>query len=608
MKCIKIVSCMAACLALAACGSDDDWNGSTPSTMGMGSTTTSSTSVTGDLTNISVELDTTPLDETDVVPADETDYRYEDYVENTTWKNIFTITYNGSSVTIEGEDDDIAFTTDGAHVVVNAAKKAQYILTGTSTDGSFKIYSDSKFEVNLDGLTLTNPDGAAINSQSKKRMFLTATDGTTNTLTDGSTYVTDDEEDMKGVIFSEGQIIVSGSGSIVLNAKGKNGLASDQYIRLRPTTNIQVTSSGTNGIKANDSIMVDGGVHNITVTATAGKGFTTDGHFRMNGGRATVITSGSATYSDGDASSAAGVKADSTVTIAGGTLNLKSTGSGGKGINCDQTVTITGGTVTVITTGSQYSYSGSGSSSGFGGFGFGGGSSSSSSSTSSPKGIKADGNITIQDGTVTVRCSGTSGSEGIESKSNIYISGGDIVSYCYDDCINASGTINISGGRTYAISTGNDAVDSNYGRTGAVNISDGYLVAICTTGGVEEGIDADNNKYITISGGYVFSAGGSQGSGSSLNASQKYGTFSASFSSANYYTVADASGNNIYTFKLPCSVSSTFTVVSAPTMSSGTHTIKSGTSAPTDATMTFYDFYYGSSATGSSNLTSFTAK
>lgn len=145
-----------------------------------------------------------------------------------------------------------------------------------------------------------------------------------------------------------------------------------------------------------------------------------------------------------------------------------------------------------------------------------------------------------------------------------------------------------------------------------ITFADGVLVAVSSKGSPEMGIDADGNSRITIKGGYVFTGGGNQGGSSSTigSASQDYYWLTGkSFSETNYYTLADASDNNIFTIKLPCSVSSSYSLISAPQMVKGsTYTLKSSTTAPTDATSEFEGFYLGSSAKGTTTVASFTAQ
>ena len=111
-----------------------------------------------------------------------------------------------------------------------------------------------------------------------------------------------------------------------------------------------------------------------------------------------------------------------------------------------------------------------------------------------------------------------------------------------------------------------------------------------------------------------YQGGGNQGGSSSTIGSASQGYYwltGKSFSETNYYTLADASNNNIFTIKLPsnCNVNSSYSLISAPQMVKGsTYTLKSSTTAPTDATSEFEGFYLGSSAKGTTAVASFTAQ
>ncbi len=534
MKKILLFALLASSVAaLHGCSSEDGEDSIDTSAL------TGGVSLTGDTSAgaLSIEFDESALEETDDVFTDEASDAdlYEDYVENAgEFKNIVRITWDGSSVSCSqsNDDGDIVITTSGADVTVNASKKAQYILSGSCSDGSFKIYSDKKFQLTLDGLTLTNPTGAAINSQTKKRMYLVVADGSVNTLRDGSSYTAsvpalDDEgnatgeyEDEKGVVFSEGQIILSGAGKLSINAVGKNGLVSDQYLRIRPLTRLTVAASSTasNALKA-DSVLIMGGVVNLGTASADGKGIQSETDVIITGGRTTVITTGS-----GDASS-----------------------GGGGGMN-------PGGMAPGWRTRAA-----------------------SSSSGNAPKGIKAGARIRVTGGTLRVRCDGAGG-EGIESKYSgsdaaILVSGGDVLSYAkQDDAVNAAGMILVTGGTLAAYATGNDAVDSNYGRTGAVTVSGGTLIGISSAGSPEEGIDCDNMSYITVRGGTLICLGGSQNGGRSLSSATTQGYYIGSnqaFVSGTTYTLYSGS-TAFLRFSSPLSVNSALTILSAPGMTLGT--------------------------------------
>lgn len=505
MKKYKMALFFLGATLLTACssGSDYDWDDSdTGSGTGQSSASSSSSVTTNsDLSNLDVEIDTTALTESETVPSDD-----EDYVENYTISSTIYIVYDGSSATTSGSADGVDVSISGADVTVTStAANVNYVLSGTSTDGSFKMSSSStkKFEITLNGLTLTNSDGPAINIQTGKRCYMVATDGTTNTLADGSSYASSDE-DQKGTIFSEGQLIFSGSGRISVDANVKAGIASDDYILIRPNTNIYVNASEGNGIKANDGIIVRGGVVNVVATGTAAKGLSTDASYTQEGGRVTAITSGGGTYDsdEKDVSACAGVKADSIFTISGGELNVKSTGKGGKGISCDMAAYFDGGTVTAVTTGSTYTYT--------------------QSLDSKAKGIKADGDIQINGGNVMVKTTGGDGCEGMESKGAFTINGGTTEIYAYDDAINAAYDLTVNGGYVYAFSVNNDGMDANHN----LYIKGGTTLAYGTTS-PECGIDANEESgySLIVTGGTLMAVGGGESypSSSSTQPSIVYG-------------------------------------------------------------------------------------
>ena len=157
-----------------------------------------------------IELDFSTLDEgTERIQQDEDAVDYGDYVENTTWSTTVRINFDGETATVTGQPSSVAVSIDGAHVTVSsAAKRVRYIVSGTTTDGSLKFYSDKKFQLQLNGADITNPHGAAINNQCGKSLYLVLNEGTSNTLRDGTDYTMVDGEDQKAALFSEGQILV----------------------------------------------------------------------------------------------------------------------------------------------------------------------------------------------------------------------------------------------------------------------------------------------------------------------------------------------------------------------------------------------------------------
>ena len=513
-----------------------DDNGSTTTPGSGGSSTT-----TGELTTFDVNIDQTSAEPT--TTASEYLPDEEDALEN----NSFTTEVNiDMSNPIAFTENGVEVTVNGGHITANhgSTKNICYVLSGTTTNGSFTVVGDKKYEVKLNNVNITNPDSAALNLLSGKRAYIMLVDGTSNTLSDGT------GGSQKGALYCKGKLLFNGSGKLSVTGNTNNAIHSADYIVFRKGNNIYANSTANHGIKANDGIFINGGIINVEVSAEAAKGINCESNIIVNGGRTTVITTGGGTYDteDNEAKGAACIKADSAFTINAGELWLKSTGSGGKGINVDTEANFTGGNVYIVTEGGQYK---------------------SNNDTSSPKGIKADGNINISGGAIWVRTNGYNG-EGIETKSAMNISGGEVASYAYDDAINSKGDMTITGGYVYAQGKNNDGLDAN----GNIYIKGGLIYAICS-GSPEVAIDAntEGGKKLYLTGGTVVAVGGLE-NGSSLSQACYQ---ASSWSKNTWYTMTYDS--NTFSFKTPSSGGSGLVVSSAatPTLSSGT-TISGGSS------------------------------
>lgn len=404
---------------------------------------------------------------------------------------------------------------DGNKVTVTNTTEQQlsYELSGTASDGYFKLYSDVKQVISLNGLNLTNPDGAAINNQSHK--YTSVVLSGENFLADGSVSSSGDyagetsDEDMKAAFFSEGQLIFSGEGSLTVTATGKAGITSDDNILVSGTPSISISSASGHGLRGKDKVTVDGGTLEISVAGTGKKGITTGGDYFQNGGSVIIKSSSPAGTVDGELTGAAGIKADGNFTIGGGSLEISVSGTGAKGISCDGEGHFNGGTVKVTATGSNYGNSGSGSHGGPGGWGGWGGGSSSDSNSKAAKGIKFEGDLYFAGSDVTASASSH---EAIESKGTISISAGNISATSSDDAINSGSDMTVTGGNIYAVSSGNDGLDAN----GNMYIKGGYVYAV-GSGSPELGLDAntEGGYRLYISGGSLMAFGGVE-SGASI--------------------------------------------------------------------------------------------
>ncbi len=475
----------------------------------------------------------------------EVDAMYVDETEVT--DNLVQITYSSSSATILVAGNVAQYVTpslNGAHVAIAQSNTAAvnddeitYQLIGTATNGSFSLSGSYKCTVSLAGVTLTNPNGAAINITNSKRIQLSAKKNTTNTLTDCASG------SQKACIYSKGQLQLQGNGTLNVIGNTKHGIKSASYISVKNLT-LNITSTVGDGINCEEymeiksgtltltgigddgiqcdlggttstgittdhededtgNVYISGGNITITVTATAAKGIKCEGDLYVTDGTLNVTTSGAGEWDsdDSETKAAAGLSADGNMAISGGTLTLRATGSGGKGLKCDGTLAVSDSAViTVTTTGGLYYNNGSTENTNY----TGNTDNISSNYYSSPKGIKAAGAITISGGKIYVTTSGRNG-EGIESKSTLDITGGEVAVTAYDDAINAASHLTISGGYVYAYATNNDGIDAN----GNCYIKGGLIYAIGASS-PEVAIDAntEGGYKLYVQGGTLVAIGG----------------------------------------------------------------------------------------------------
>ena len=498
----------------------------------------------------SISPDTPENNDTDapetVIDGNSSTNDSSDLISSTTFGRTITITWSAAGATKSGDDNNIV-TIDGGKVTVNndGSEVIKYVLTGTSSNGFFKVYGAKKQAFVLKDLDLTNPNGAAINNQNKKRTFVVL-EGS-NKLADGATYVATGTEDQKGAFFSEAQLIFSGDGTLNVIATGKNGIASDDYIRFLGKQTVNVSSSAGHGIRGKDYILVDDGTINVSVSADMKKGFSSDSLVRVTGGVSVINVTGGTAFDDEDQdySSSAGIKADKAFEMTGGSITITNSGKGGKGIRVGSssvmetlgTSYVSGGSIDITTTGATYPYTLNGS-----------------SDTKSPKGIKIgwavkknehtfsdfSGDFIVTGGTIAAR---STNAEAIEVKKTLEIQGGEVYAWSQtEDAINSASTFTISGGYVCGISLGNDALDANgnfYVKGGVVFASGASNPEVAIDANTEGGF----KLYVT--GGTIFALGGLE-SGASLSQSC-YQT--SSWSTNKYYSVTV--GEDTYVFKTP---------------------------------------------------------
>jgi hypothetical protein len=263
----------------------------------------------------------------------ETGYNEDDLIENAVFSSTVIIEY-GTTVSVTNPLDGAGVTVavSGNNVVITSTvKEVSYTISGTTSNGSLKIYSDNKFKLVLDNVNIANSEGPAINIQSSKRVFVVLADQSVNTLADGSIYTAAaNDEEMKGTFFSEGQLIFSGSGNLTVKGNYKHAICSDDYVRII-SGNITVSGAATDGIHTNEAFIADGGTINIKAESD---GIESKSELTINNGNINVTTADD------------GLNAGTAIYINGGNIYTYSTGN--DAMDSNGIFTITGGKIVAV--------------------------------------------------------------------------------------------------------------------------------------------------------------------------------------------------------------------------------------------------------------------
>lgn len=373
--------------------------------------------------------DTSYTEEKEEVINDEDEDDYGDFIENYEIKNTVEITYSEGKVTYSGVPSGVKVMASGTHVIVTSTKgKIAYTLKGATSNGSFKLYSEKKALITLNGVSITNPSGSAINIQSGKTQLIQLADGTTNSLTDGASYTLTDGEQQKGTFFSEGQLIFSGNGSLNVKSNYGHGIASDDYVRVRGG-NITINSvrdgistkdrfimyagkliinAGQDGVDVGEGyVEIGGGQLNIQagdegITASY-EGDEDTGeidpeilpYVEIKGGLIKVTTTGDKGH---------GLRAMSTFDMLGGIVQVTTTGAGSKALMSEGDMSLAGGKVTIFTEGNALYEEGE---------------------LSSSAGIRSKGTLRVENMTLGVKSTGTGG-KGINNIGDVMLKNSNV--------------------------------------------------------------------------------------------------------------------------------------------------------------------------------------
>ncbi len=352
----------------------------------------------------------------------------------------------------EYEADGAVTLLPGSELTITEA--GVYILSGVYEDQTLVIDAgeEDKVQLVLAGASISNSVGPAIYVRGADKVFITAAEGTENTIADGSSYsYTDGDVEVDAAVFSRADLSINGSGSLTITGNCKHAVVSkDDLVVTAKDLCVDAQNVGLNG---KDSLTLS----EAKVSISAGSdGLRSDNAEDTERGCVYVVDSELTIISGKD-----GIQAETVFAAQNAEISI--TADTGKGIKSGLTLSISGGVYEIEagddalhTNGSLLILDGS------------------FTLRSGDDGVHADGKAEISGGTLSI-----SASEGVEATC-VLISGGEITIRASDDGINAARKsadytpgVEISGG-TLSITMGagdTDAIDSN----GSLVISGGTI-------------------------------------------------------------------------------------------------------------------------------------
>ena len=338
----------------------------------------------------------------------------------------------GKAITIQLKGTTAAASSDSVQIngsTVIIKEEATYVISG-ALNGMLVVDAPdtAKLQLVFDGVDITSETSAALYILKADKVFVTLSDGTSNSLANGGSFIAIDDNNIDGALFSKQDLTMNGSGSLTVTSPAGHGIVCKDDLVI--TGGAYVVNSASHGLDANDSIRIT----DATLTVDAGK---------------------DAIHCENSDAAEKGF-----IYISGGTIQAEAEGDG---IAASAYMQIADGTINLLVGGGSENGSKAHSDS-FGGFmggGHGGG---------RPGGM--DSNTSQNTG---VEESSTS-MKGLKAASGMLISGGSITINSADDAVHSDASLTINGG-AFAIASGDDAIHAEDTLTvtaGKIDISESY--------------------------------------------------------------------------------------------------------------------------------------
>lgn len=288
-------------------------------------------------------------------------------------ENGISIRFSNAGITAA---NDSGLSIDGTYLTITAA--GTYLLSGSCEDGSVKVQKGTTdVALVLDGLTLSSQTTAPLICAKSTGVTIEAAAGTVNTLSDteANNDGSNDSNTENAVIKCKdgSQVVLCGTGELILQANGKNGIKSgastetegDASLTIRELTltidapvndavnaeSILNVESGTLEISAGDDALHSDGELNIGADGTDGPSISITSCYEGLEGTVVNIFSGDIDLQSTDdcinAADSNQSNGDFQINITGGSITAST--SNGDGFDSNGDLIISGGSVAVWT-------------------------------------------------------------------------------------------------------------------------------------------------------------------------------------------------------------------------------------------------------------------
>ena len=163
---------------------------------------------------------------------------------------------------------DGASTADSDSVVIDGdtitiTEEGTYILSGSLTNGQIVVEAENaKVQLVLDNAEISCETSSAIYVKAADKVFITTTDGSTNTVCTSGEFEAIDDNNIDAAIFSKSDLTLNGAGSLEVTCPNGHGIVSKDDLVI--TSGTYVVDAGSHALSGKDSVRIAGGSFELT--------------------------------------------------------------------------------------------------------------------------------------------------------------------------------------------------------------------------------------------------------------------------------------------------------------------------------------------------------